>query len=149
MNQQDQATVQAAIAILDKHLKQPGAVADSPMAIRQLLRLALETEEREVFFVLFLDSQLRLLSAEPLFYGTLDQAPVYPREVARRALMLNAAALVVAHNHPSGNATPSEADKRITKQLREALGLFDIRLLDHFVVGAGQMVSFVETGLMN
>lgn len=106
MNQQDQATIQAAIAILDKHLKQPGMAADNPEAIRQLLRLALEVEEREVFFVLFMDSQLRLLSAEPLFYGTLDQAPVYPREVARRALMLNAAALVIAHNHPSGNHTP-------------------------------------------
>ncbi len=149
MNQQEQATVQAAIAILDKHLKQPGVAANSPKAIKQLLRLALETEEREVFFVLFMDSQLRLLSAEPLFYGTIDQAPVFPREVARRALMLNAAALVIAHNHPSGNATPSEADKRITKTLRAALELFDVRLLDHFVVGSGQMTSFAEAGLMN
>lgn len=149
MNLQEQATVQAAIAILDKHLRQPGVAANSPTAIKQLLRLSLETEEREVFFVLFMDSQLRLLSAEPLFYGTIDQAPVFPREVARRALMLNASAIVVAHNHPSGVAVPSEADKRITKHLRAALDLFDVRLLDHFVVGAGNMTSFAESGLMN
>jgi DNA repair protein RadC len=148
MNQQEKATVAAAIAILNSHLKQARAVLADPEAVKQLLRLSLESEEREVFFVLFLDSQLSVISAEPMFYGTVDQAAVYPREVARRALLLNASAVIVAHNHPSGNAKPSQADLRLTAALANALALFDIRILDHVVVANGRMTSFAETGLM-
>lgn len=148
MNQQELATVHAALAILDSHLKQPAAAIDSPASVRAYLRLALEAEDREVFLVMFLDTQLGVIASEPMFYGTINQASVYPREVARRALLLNATALIVAHNHPSGNATPSEADKRLTALLKAALNLLDIRLLDHFVIGAGRMTSFNEAGLL-
>jgi len=98
------------------------------------LSLKLSGQEREVFAVLFLTTKHRLIGYEELFYGTIDGASVYPREVVKRALTLNAAAVIIAHNHPSGDATPSQADKKITIRLKDALALVDIRLLDHFVV---------------
>lgn len=102
----------------------------------------------EVFACLFLDSQHRVIVFEELFQGTLDGASVYPRQVARRALKHNAAALILAHNHPSGKTAPSTADKHITQQLKQALGLFDIAILDHFIIGDGQAYSFAEHGLL-
>ncbi len=119
---------------------QRGNVFSSPALTRRYLR----EQSREVFARLFLDSQHRLIVYEPLFYGTIDSASVYPREVVKRALQLNAAALILAHNHPSGVAEPSQADRRITGRIGEALALVDIRLLDHFVVGDGEVVSLVE-----
>ena len=104
--------------------------------------------EHEQFCALFLDSQHRLIEFAELFRGTLDSASVYPREVAKEALHHNAAAVIFAHNHPSGIAEPSMADRKITKRLQEALGLFEIRVLDHIVVGSPGMVSFAEEGLI-
>ncbi len=97
---------------------------------------------------MFLDNQHRLLAYEELFYGTIDGASVYPREVVKRALALNAAALILAHNHPSGIAEPSQADQRITVRLQQALALVDVRVPDHLVVGDAEIVSFAERGML-
>ena len=123
-------------------------VLTSPEAVRDYLRLLLHGRECEVFVVLFLDSQHRLIAAEELFRGTIAQTSVYPREVVKAALARNAAAVILAHNHPSGLAEPSRADELLTHALASALGLVDIRTLDHFVVAGGQVVSFAERGLM-
>ncbi len=120
----------------------------SPAAVRDYLRLALQGKEREVFVAVFLDAQHRAIGVEELFAGTLAQASVYPREVVRRALALNAAAIIVAHNHPSGVAEPSHADQALTRALIQALALVDVRVLDHFVVARGSCVSFAERGLL-
>ena len=106
----------------------------------------LRDKTREAFYVLFLDNQHRVIKGEVLFEGTIDSASVYPREVVKRALDHNAAALILAHNHPSGAAEPSQADRRITRRIGDALALVDIRVLDHFVVGDGEVVSFAERG---
>ncbi len=123
-------------------------VFDSPRTVRDYLQLQLASRPHEVFAVLFLDSQQRLLAFEELFRGTLSQASVYPREVVKRALALNAAAAVLAHNHPSGVAEPSRADQALTQTLKAALALVDVRVLDHFVVSRGAVVSFAERGLL-
>jgi DNA repair protein RadC len=123
-------------------------VFSSAKATREFLLAQLRHEPREVFAALYLDNQHCLIQYEPLFYGTIDGAAVYPREIARRALELNAAALIVAHNHPSGVAEPSDADVRITGRIREALALLDIRLLDHCVVAGPEVVSLAERGLL-
>jgi len=124
------------------------AVLDSPQAVRRYVQLELGHLPQEVFAVIFLDAHLRLLRLERMFTGTLTQATVYPREVARRALELGAAAVILAHNHPSGVAEPSTADRRITQRLQEALGLLEVRVLDHLIVGAGEPYSFTENGLL-
>lgn len=121
---------------------------DSPGAVRDYLQLQLAAREREVFAVLFLDAQHRLLSFDEMFRGTLAQTSVYPREVVKRAMALNAAAVILAHNHPSGVAEPSRADEFLTQSLKSALALVDVRVLDHFVIGQGQVVSFAERGLL-
>ncbi|AKH67980.1 DNA replication and repair protein RadC [Spongiibacter sp. IMCC21906] len=123
-------------------------VLSSATATRQFLSTQLRGERREVFVVLYLDSQHQLIQYEPLFFGTLDAAAVYPREIVRRGLELNAAALIVAHNHPSGVAEASDADQRITRRIREALGLMDMRLLDHCIVAGPVVVSMAEKGLL-
>ena len=120
----------------------------SPQAVRDYLRLLLAARPYEVFVGLFLDSQNRLLAAEELFRGTLAQTSVYPREVVKAALARNAAAMIFAHNHPSGVAEPSRADELLTQALKQALALVDIRTLDHFVVAGGRVVSFAERGLI-
>jgi DNA repair protein RadC len=120
----------------------------SPQAVRDYLRLALGGRPHEVFVGIFLDSQNRLLAAEELFRGTLAQTSVYPREVVKAALARNAAAMIFAHNHPSGVAEPSRADELLTQALKQALALVDVRTLDHFVVAGGQLVSFAERGLL-
>ncbi len=121
---------------------------DSPGAVRDYLRLQLAAREHEVFAVLFLDAQHRLLQFDEMFRGTLTQTSVYPREVVRRALALNAGAVILAHNHPSGVAEPSRADEFLTQALKSALALVDVRVLDHFVVGKADVVSFAERGLL-
>lgn len=123
-------------------------VFDSPQAVRDYLRLQLAELAHEVFAVLFLDAQHRLLCFDEMFRGTLTQTSVYPREVLKRALGLNAAAVILAHNHPSGVAEPSRADEFLTQQLKTALALIDVRVLDHFVVARGGLVSFAERGLL-
>jgi DNA repair protein RadC len=123
-------------------------VFDSPAAVKQYLQLQLGALAHEVFAVLFLDAQHRLIRLEEMFRGTLTQTSVYPREVARRALELHAAAVILAHNHPSGLAEPSRADEFLTQGLKSALQLLDVQVLDHLVVGRGEVVSFAERGLL-
>lgn len=121
---------------------------NTPQAVRDYLQLQLGARSYEVFAVLFLDSQHRLIELEEMFRGTLTQTSVYPREVVKRCLALNAAAVIFAHNHPSGIAEPSQADQRLTQRLKAALGTVDIRVLDHFVVGEAEALSFSERGLL-
>jgi len=123
-------------------------VFESPEAVRQFLRLQLDGHAHEVFAVLFLDAQHRLIALEEMFRGSLTQTSVYPREVVKRALELGAAAVILAHNHPSGVAEPSRADALLTEALKNALALLEIRVLDHLVVGAGEAVSMAERGLL-
>ena len=123
-------------------------VFDNPTAVKQFAALAIGALAFEVFAVLFLDNQHRLLKHEEMFRGTLTQTSVYPREVVRRALELNSAAVIFAHNHPSGTAEPSRADEFLTQSLKSALQLVDVRVLDHLVVGRGEVVSFAERGLL-
>ncbi|WP_439106479.1 RadC family protein [Congregibacter sp.] len=123
-------------------------VMTSPERTRKFLQYHLGTRAREVFCCLFLDSQHRLLCCEDVFLGTLDGAAVYPREVVVRALQYRAAAVILAHNHPSGLSQPSSADRRITQRLRDALALVDVRVLDHVIVGRGDCYSFAESGLL-
>jgi len=123
-------------------------VFDSPTRVKQHLRLTIGHLPHEVFAVLFLDAQNRLMRLEEMFRGTLTQTSVYPREVVRRALELHAAAVVLAHNHPSGLAEPSRADEFLTTALKKALELVDVRVLDHLVVGRTEVVSFAERGLL-
>ena len=123
-------------------------VFDNPTAVKQFAALAIGALGFEVFAVLFLDNQHRLLKHEEMFRGTLTHTSVYPREVVRRALELNSAAVIFAHNHPSGTAEPSRADEFLTQSLKSALQLVDVRVLDHLVVGRGEVVSFAERGLL-
>ena len=123
-------------------------VLSSPTSVRDYLRITLAGREHEVFVVVFLDAQNRVLQAEELFRGTLTQTSVYPREVVKRSLVHNAASVIFAHNHPSGVAEPSHADEALTRALRQALALVDVRVLDHFVVAGGSVVSFAERGLI-
>ena len=123
-------------------------VFDSPQRVKDYVALQLGGRAQEVFAVLFLDGQHRLLRMEEMFQGTLMQTSVYPREVVRRALALNAGAVILTHNHPSGLPEPSRADEFLTQTLKSALALVDVRVLDHLVVGQGQVVSLAERGLL-
>jgi DNA repair protein RadC len=121
---------------------------ENPQAVRDYLKSMLRHEQQEVFGCLFLDSRHQVLAFEALFRGTIDSTAVHPREVVKRALANNAAALILCHNHPSGNAIPSQADRQLTKRLQEALRLIDVRILDHFIVGDGDPLSMAEYGWM-
>ncbi|HLV48657.1 MAG TPA: DNA repair protein RadC [Aliidiomarina sp.] len=125
-----------------------GAGFTSPQLVRDYLATQLRHQTREVFALLLLDNQHRLLHYEELFYGTINAAPVYPREIVKLVLDKNAAAIILAHNHPSGVAEPSQADRRVTERIQEALKTIDVAVLDHFVIGAGETVSFAERGLL-
>jgi len=125
-----------------------GEALTSPGAVRDYLRLALGARPHEVFVCLYLDAQHRIVGIDELFRGTLTQTSVYPREVVKAALAANAAAVIFAHNHPSGVAQPSQADELLTRQLRDALALVDVRVLDHFIVAGSQALSFAERGLL-
>jgi DNA repair protein RadC len=145
------AQVTAVLAIVRRALGEEVKTRDnlsSPEAVRQYLRLHLAGREREVFVALYLDAQNRLLAMEDLFSGTLTQTSVFPREVVRFALQHNAAAVIFAHNHPSGLAEPSRADELLTQALKQALALVDVKVLDHFIVGGQSMMSFAERGLL-
>lgn len=144
------AQLQAVLEMARRYLSesiQRGDALSSPQETRQYLSEKLRDYNHEVFAALFLDQRHRVICFEELFTGTLDGAAVYPREVLKKALKYNAAALIFAHNHPSGVAEPSDADQRITKRLKDALALVDIRVLDHFIVG-DDVVSFAERGLL-
>jgi DNA repair protein RadC len=145
------AQLQAVLEMGRRHLSasmKSGDLLNSPDLVRRYLSAQLRHQPREVFAVLFLDNQNRLIIYEELFFGTIDGASVYPREVVRHALRHNAAAVILAHNHPSGVAEPSQADERITQRLVAALELIDVRVLDHMVVGDAEVVSFAERGLL-
>ncbi|MDG3085532.1 DNA repair protein RadC [Vibrio hannami] len=135
----------AAEILADTYLR--GDTYSSPEKVKEFLRYKLGGLERETFAVMLLDNQNRLIEYNELFYGTIDAASIYPREVVKLALTTNAASVIFAHNHPSGEAEPSTQDKRITQRLSDALALVDIRVLDHFVVGE-TCVSFAERGLI-
>ncbi|EJE6498318.1 DNA repair protein RadC [Salmonella enterica] len=123
-----------------------GPTFTDPKLVRAYLSLKLRGRPNEVFMGLFLNTQNRLIEARELFQGTINAAAVYPREIARQALQLNAAGIIIAHNHPSGVPKPSLADDRVTQGLKEALQLIDVVLLDHFVIGRDEIVSYAETG---
>ena len=125
-----------------------GKSLTSPNDCREFLMLELATLEHEQFYVIYLDNQHRIIKAEPCSQGTIHSANVYPREVVKRALALNASALILAHNHPSGVAGPSKQDRAITKKLIEALALFEITVPDHFIIGGTELFSFAEAGLL-
>ena len=120
----------------------------SPGAVRDYLRLAIADREHEVFVCLWLDAQHRVLRFEELFRGTLTQTSVYPREIVKAGLRANAAAVIFAHNHPSGAAQPSQADELLTRNLKDALALVDVKVLDHFIVAGHHALSFAERGLL-
>ncbi|EPA0076683.1 DNA repair protein RadC [Enterobacter mori] len=141
-----QQTIREALTLLERQLREPGASFTSSNAVRDWLRLNPATLEREALSVLWLDNQHRLIAHDTLFPGTINTITVHPREVVRAGLKHNAAAAVPAHNHPSGEAEPSKADRKITERLKQALDLVDIRLLDHLVVGGMETVSFAERG---
>lgn len=141
-----QRTIRRAINLLDKYLRQPGISFTSSTVARDWLRLQLARQVREVFMVLYLDNQHRLLESETLFAGSINHVQVHPREVVKSALRFNAAAVVLAHNHPSGDPEPSKADRQLTDRLKEVLGLVDVKTLDHLVVGSDGIVSFAERG---
>jgi len=143
------AQLQAVLEMARRHLSaslESGDSLTSPDLVRHYLSAQLRHRTHEVFAVLFLDNQHRLKAFDELFQGTIDGASVYPREVVKRALAHNAAAVILAHNHPSGVAEPSQSDRRITQRLQQALDLVGVRVLDHMVVGDGEVVSFAERG---
>lgn len=141
-----QRTICRAINLMDKYLRQPGIPFTSSTAARDWLRLQLAGQGREVFMVLYLDNQHRLLGSETLFAGSINHVQVHPREVVKSALRSNAAAVVLAHNHPSGDPEPSQCDRNITGRLKDALALVDVNTLDHLVIGSESIVSFAERG---
>ncbi|WP_456296425.1 DNA repair protein RadC [Vibrio sp. AK197] len=141
--------LQAVLEMTQRYLLETlhrGEALTSPQQTKLYLSSILRDRQREAFYLLYLDNQHRVIHDEILFEGTLDAASVYPREVVKRALEHNCAAVILAHNHPSGVAEPSQADRRITRRISDALALVDIRVLDHFVVGDGDVVSFAERG---
>ena len=141
-----QQIIREAITLLENQLREPGTPFTSSQSVRDWLRLQFATLEREVFIVIFLDNQHQLLAYEILFQGTINSITVYPREVVKAGLKHNAAAAVLAHNHPSGYAEPSTADRQITECLKQTLALVEIRLLDHLIIGGMDIVSLAERG---
>lgn len=142
-----QAIMELARRALEEELK-AGVNLNSPTAVKDFLRLALIRQDKEVFVGIFLDAQNRVLGTEELSEGTLTQTSVFPREVVKRALQRRAAAVIFAHNHPSGLAEPSRADEVLTQALKQALALVDVKVLDHFIVGGSTTMSFAERGLL-
>jgi DNA repair protein RadC len=142
----DDAVIAQALAIVSRRVI--GQAMDSPSAVKDLLTLKLARLEHEEFACVFLDAQHRVISVESMFRGTLTQTSVYPREMVKRALQLNAGAVIFAHNHPSGFTEPSRADEFLTSTLKSALALVDVRVLDHVVVGSTGCTSFAERGLI-
>ena len=144
----DDSIIARALAILAARIK-AGPLMDSPRVVREYLTVqAAKHDAREVFGVMFLDAQNRVIEFKELFTGTLTQTSVYPREVVREALRLNAAAVILTHNHPSGSTQPSRADEQLTSTLKSALALVDVRVLDHIITAGGTSASMAEMGLI-
>lgn len=139
--------ITAARTALSRRVRR-GTCFTSPSSARDFLSIHLGSAEHEIFAALFLDTRHRLIEYREMFRGTIDGAAVYPREVVKEALSLNAAAIILAHNHPSGDPEPSEADRNITTRLSKALSLIDVRILDHLVIAGGEHISFAERGLL-
>ena len=147
----DSSIIERAINLIQSELKTPGMVLTSPELVRKYLILQLAQFEEEHFSMILLDNQHRVIGFENIFRGTIDGASVYPREVVKTVLAHNAAAVILAHNHPSGNPEPSGSDRALTNRLKEALALIDVRILDHIIVGGCSetlTVSFAERGLL-
>jgi len=144
----DDEVIAKALSIIKRRLTKPGEVMSSPLLIKNYLIIELAELEHEVFVAIFLDAQHRVLEYREMFRGTLTQTSVYPREVVKEALRLNAGAVVFAHNHPSGMPEPSRADEMRTHTLKNALTLVDVKVLDHIIIGGTTTVSFAERGLM-
>jgi DNA repair protein RadC len=146
----EKATITRALNIISERLTVAGGAMSNPTMVRDYLHLFYGKLDpgREHFSVMYLNAQHRLITCEVMFSGTIDGAAVYPRVVARRALELGACAVILAHNHPSGSTQPSNADKQITFKLRDALALFEIRMLDHIIIGGREALSFAETGTL-
>jgi DNA repair protein RadC len=144
---QFEAVIELARRSIGEGLKETSTLT-SPGAVRDYLRLALGGRPHEVFVCLWLDAQHRVIDFEEAFRGTLTQTSVYPREIVKAALARNAAAVIFAHNHPSGAAQPSQADELLTRNLKEALALVEVKVLDHFIVAGNQAISFAERGLL-
>lgn len=147
-SQSDDWIIRQAIALLEQRVFKAGPLLDQPQAVKDYLRLKLVAEPNEVFAIVFMNSQHRVLAYEPMFKGTLDSTAVYPRVVVQRALELNAGAVIFSHQHPSGCTEPSSADRVLTDRLKAALALIDVRVLDHIIVGQGTPYSFAESGLL-
>ena len=148
MTKNDDSIIEQALTILESRVRKTKYSFTKPSDVSNYLTLKLGNLEHEVFAVMFLDNRNRLIEYNEMFRGTIDGASVYPREVAKHALAVNAATVIFGHNHPSGVAQPSTADQRITEALKLALGLFDIRVLDHFIIGGRDAYSFAEYGLI-
>jgi len=148
MDNSDNETIRLALNILIKRMQKPGAVLSSPGDTKAYLQLQLANKPAECFSVLFLDNRHRVIEFSELFQGTIDGASVHPREVVRACIRHNAAAVVFSHNHPSGVAEASDADRRITRRLKDSLSLIDVRVLDHIIVTADETFSFAEGGLI-
>lgn len=148
MHIHEQQIIQKALTILTKYQKSQDILLNKVELVINFLRLKFEYCEKEVMSVLFLNNQNRLLEFEEMFYGTLHVCIVHAREIIKRALALNAAAVILAHNHPSGCAKPSEADKHLTGEIKQILALVDVKLLDHIIIGSGAQLSFLAQGLL-
>lgn len=147
-NNDDVVITQAINILLGRIKNHDGVSLRTPKEVKTFLTLKLAAEEREIFSVIWLDVKNRFIGYEEMFYGTLTQASVYPREVVKRALKHNAAAVILTHNHPSGDTVPSQADKDLTVNLKKALALIDVRVLDHIVVAGLKTMSFSEENLL-
>ena len=148
MTQQEKETINQALAILKKYYKREDLHATNVKIVREYCQIKIAHLEHEVFAVLFLDTQHRLIEFHTMFRGTISHSAVYPREIIKTALATNAAAMILCHNHPSGEINPSEADKTITHKIQQAADLFEIRILDHIIVGLTKTYSFAEEGLI-
>ena len=147
MNDEETNVIAQGLAILSRRMRANDQLS-SPESVRDYLRMSLSGREHEVFVVVLLDAQHRVLRCEEMFRGTLTQTSVYPREVVKTALAANAASVIFAHNHPSGASEPSQADELLTRELKAALALVDVKVLDHFVIAGAQSLSFAERGLL-
>lgn len=147
-NKTDDEIIAEALAILGKRMRVPGVAIKSPQDTKDFLTLRLAEQETEVFCCIYLDNRHRVIAFEEVFQGTIDNTTVHPREIVRRCMKHNAAAIILAHNHPSGVVNPSEADRHITTRIRGALEWIDVRVLDHFIVGGTDCLSLAEKGLI-
>lgn len=140
--------IDCAVRTLEKYLRKTGEAFTTPDYVKDWARLQFANLDREVFTVLYLDNQNRYIDKETLFLGTVNHTEVHPREIVKGALRHNAAAVILVHNHPSGCTAPSESDKAITRRIAQSLALLEIRVLDHFIIGTRDFLSFAEQGLM-